>query len=149
MSSQLSRFLVLALVGTLVIAGCSGDGSTGTDNGTDNKDDTISIETVTPNSGLTPDVSTDFVVNIEYELASADSGELSVGFNSVEVGRYQMIVEAKVFIAKGSGEHQFNVTVFPKNWGAAGDFVVYVNLSEYPHGPSWTPLATDIRVLTF
>ena len=56
---------------------------------------------------------------------------------------------AKALVDKGPGEHQFNVTVVPKDWGAAGDFEVYVNLSEYPHGPTWTPLAIDIQVLTF
>jgi hypothetical protein len=149
MLSKMSSFLVLTFVGVMAISGCGSDNSTGTDNGTDNGDDTISIESVTPESGLNAGIATDFVVTVEYELASADSGELGVGFNSVEVGRFHMLSDAKVFIAKGSGGHQFNVTVAPVDWGAGGDFRVYVNLSEYPHEASWTPLATDIRVLTF
>jgi hypothetical protein len=140
-------FLVLIFVGALVLAisGCSGDNNTGPDK----MDNTISIKLVTPDSGLNADVVTDFVVTVEYELASVDSGELYIGFNSVEVGRYQMINDATALVANGSGEHQFNVTVVTKDWGTDGDFVVYVNLSEHPHESTWTPLATDIRVLTF
>jgi hypothetical protein len=143
---EMRSFLVLTFVGVLAISGCGNDNATGPDK----KDDTISIKLVTPDSGLKADTETDFVVTVEYVLASADSGELLIGFNSVEVGRYHMISSATALIAKGSGEHQFNVSVVTRDWGgAAGDFAVYVNLSEHPHAFSWTPLATDIRVLIF
>ena len=84
---------------------------------------------------------------MQYELVSAESGELGIGFNSVEAGRYQMIVDAKTVIAQGSGGHTFNVSVVTKDWGDE-DFVAYVNLSEYPHEHTWSPLATDTEVLT-
>ena len=71
-----------------------------------------------------------------------------VGFNTDEVGRFTIISDATVLVTRGSGEHQFNVTAVPKDWGATGDFKLSVNLSEHSHGPSWTPLAIDIQVLT-
>ena len=60
-----------------------------------------------------------------------------------------MISAATHLVEKGPGQHQFNVNVAPVNWGAAGDFKVFVNLSEHPHGFSWTPFASDMQVLTF
>jgi hypothetical protein len=146
MLSKFKGFVVLIALGSVAVLGC-GDDDTPT--APEKIPDTISIKSVTPSSGLIGDAPTDFVVVVEYVLASADSGELAIGFNSVQVDKFNMISAAKVLVAKSSGEHQFNVNVFTKDWGAAGDFKVYVNLAEHPHGPTWTPLATDTRVLTF
>jgi hypothetical protein len=143
--SKMRCIFIVTLVGLMIFFGCKSKSPTGPDG----ENDSITITSVTPNSGLTPGIVTSFVVNVEYELASVDSGELGVGFNSVEVGRYAMITSAKVLIGKGSGSHQFNVSVVTRDWGNAGDFKVYVILSENPHGTTWTPLAWDIRTLTF
>ncbi|MCJ7581928.1 MAG: hypothetical protein MUP98_15550 [Candidatus Aminicenantes bacterium] len=142
--TKMRWFFIVTLVGSLIFVSCNKNPT-----GPEVLSDNITIKSVTPNSGLTPGIVTAFVVNIEYELASKDSGEVNVGFNTAEVGRYAMITGAKSLIAKGSGVHQFNVSVVTQDWGGAGDFSVYVNLSENPHPASWTPLATDILVLTF
>lgn len=144
MLTKMRWFLIVTLIVLLTFLGCSDDNATGAE---ENGDDII-IKSVTPDSGLIPGIVTDLNVIVEYELVSADSGEVMVGFNIDEVGRFRMISGATALVVKGSGEHQFNVTIVPKDWGDTGDFKVYVNLSEHPHGPSWTPLATDIRVLT-
>ena len=144
MLTKIRWFLIVTLVGLLTFFGCGDENATGSEENSD----TISIKSVTPDSGLPPGIVTDFVVIVEYELTSVDSGEVMIGFNTVEVGRFSMISGATALVVKGSGENQFNVTTVPKNWGVAGDFKVYVNLSQHPHGPSWTPLATDILVLT-
>ncbi|UCG50536.1 MAG: hypothetical protein JSW58_10025 [Candidatus Latescibacterota bacterium] len=144
---KLRSFVVLIVLGALAFWGCGDDNGSGP--GKVEVQDSISIKSVTPNSGLVEGIQTDFVVAVAYHLASADSGELNVGFNNVQIDQFNIVSDAKAFVAKGSGEHQFSVSVFPKNWGDAGDFKAYVNLSEHPHGPSWTPLATDTRVLTF
>ena len=136
---------VVTLVGLLIVIGCGDDKSTSPEK----PEDSIVIKAVTPDSGLTPGVVTEFVVNVEYELASADSGEVGIGFNTDEVGRFLMIPAAEILVAKGSGEHQFNVSVIAKDWGGEGDFQVLVNLSEHPHGYSWTALAGDTWVLAF
>ncbi len=145
MLSKMRGLLFLTFIGVLAISGCSGDNA----GDPDKPADIISIKTVTPDSGLKVDIETDFVVTVEYELVSADSGEISIGFNTSEVGQYQILKAANALVDIGSGEHQFNVTVVTKDWGADDDFLVYVNLSEYPHVFTWTPLASDIRVLTF
>ncbi|MFO7886371.1 MAG: PKD domain-containing protein [Desulfobacteraceae bacterium] len=46
-------------------------------------------------------------------------------------------------VSQGTGTLVFNVETIPKDWGSQGQFSVYVNLSEYPHPQSWTPLASD------
>lgn len=143
MLSKIRWFLIVIMVGLMVFFRCGEKNSTEPgENG-----DAITIKSVTPESGIIPGIVTDFDITVDYELASKDSGEVMVGFNTDEVGRFAMISYATALVVKGSGEHQFNVTTVPKDWGDAGDFKVYVNLSEHPHGPSWTPLATDILVL--
>lgn len=140
MLSKMRWFLIVIMVGLIVFFRCGEKNSTKPEeNG-----DAISIKSVTPESGIVPGIVTDFVITVDYELASKDSAEVMVGFNTDEVGRFVMISDATALVVKGSGEHQFNVTSV---WGDAGDFKVYVNLSEHPHGPSWTPLAIDILVL--
>jgi len=145
MMTTMRWIVAVTLVGFLIIVGCGDDNSTNAEK----PEDTIIITSVTPESGLTPGVITGFVVDVEYELASADSGEVGIGFNTDEVGRFVMITDAKVLIAKGAGEHRFNVSSLTRDWGEAGDFQVLVNLSEHPHGPTWTVLAGDTWVLTF
>jgi len=145
MLTRMRWILVVTLVGFLIVLGCGDDNSTSPKK----PEDTIVIKSVTPDSGLIPGAVTDFVVAAEYELASVDSGEVGIGFNTDEVGRFVMISDAKVLIAKGGGEYQFNVSTHTKDWGGTGDFQVLVNLSEHPHGPTWTVLAGDTRPLAF
>jgi hypothetical protein len=145
MLSKLRSVVVLIVLGAVAISGCGDDDPTGPVK----ISDTISIKSVTPNSGLIADVGTDFVVVVEYQLVSADSGELDVGFNNVLVDKFHIVSAAEALVVKGSGEHEFNVTVVTKDWGPAGDFMAYVNLSEHPHEASWAPLDTDTWVLTF
>jgi hypothetical protein len=137
------------VIGAAVIVGCGDDNGDGNVAGPDPARDSISIKSVTPSSGLTPDVETDFVVVVEYYLESADSGELDVGFNNVQIDKFHIISPAGVLVARGSGEHQFDARALARDWGDEGDFKVYVNLTEHPHGHTYTPLATDVEVLTF
>ena len=145
MLAKMRWFLFVTLVGLLTSFGCSDEDTAGP---VQENSDTITIKSVTPNSGLSPGIATDFVVIVEYELVSADSGDVMIGFNTNEVDRFAMISNATALVLKGSGEHEFNVNVMPVDWDVAGDFKLYVNLSEHPRGLSWTPLATDIQVLT-
>jgi len=147
MVTKIYRFLIAGLIGMLIVFGCKKE--TPTDPGGTTYPDTITIISVNPNTGLNAGVATPFVVNVEFELISSDSGEVMIGFNTNVVGSYQMLSAASEFVDKGTGQHQFNVNVVPVDWGADGDFKVYVNLSEHPHGITWRPFATDQQVLTF
>lgn len=113
-------------------------------------EDRISIQSVSPNSGLVDGADTNFTVVIGYTLVTKNSGEVMIGFNNGDsVGTYTMISDATAIIDKGSGEHTFNVTVRVKDWGGRGDFKVYVNMSEHPHPFSWSPLASDTQAIGF
>ena len=70
MLTIMHRFFIVIFVGFLTFFGCGDENPTGPEEASD----TISIKSVTPDSGLTPDIATDFVVTVEYELVSTDSG---------------------------------------------------------------------------
>ena len=140
-------FLVLSLTLCAVIglAGCGGSSTT-----PPIEEDFINIVSVTPDSGLVDGVDTDFTIVVEYNLYSYTQGVLKIGFNNGEsINSFRIVTNADFLVNKGSGEHEFNVTVIPKDWGSQGDFKVYVNISEYPHPSTWTPLDGDTCVLTF
>jgi len=140
-------FLVLSLTLSAVIglAGCGGSSTT-----PPIEEDFINIISVTPDSGLVDGVDTDFRVVVEYNLYSYTQGVLKIGFNNQEsINSFRMVSNADFLVNKGFGTHEFNVTVIPKDWGSQGNFKVYVNISEYPHPSTWTPLDGDTCSLTF
>ena len=94
--------------------------------------DAIGIISVDPNAALTDGIEYSFTVNTEYILVSVDNAELNIGFNTENAFSYSLISGAAAAVSKGSGEHTFTVSATAKAWGAAGDFKVYVNLSESP-----------------
>lgn len=110
----------------------------------------IHIVSVTPSSGLTDNTLTTFTVSVSYTLKSAAQGELSIGFNNgSDIDTYYMKSSADYTVSEGSGTHQFIVQAITKDWGTQGDFEVEVDISKYPHGTTWSPLALDFRALTF
>ena len=136
-------FLIIGILSSVIFQSCEKE------NDSEELEDNIEIISVSPSSGLVDGVDYDFTVTVEYNLASVNSGLLMIGFNTEEVDRFRMISEASTIVDKGSGTHTFNVTATAKDWLAAGDFKVYVNLSENPHPSEWTPLSTDEEPLSF
>jgi len=113
-------------------------------------EDFINIISVNSDSGLVDGVDTDFTVVVEYNLFTYNQGILLIGFNNGEsINSFRIINNADFLVNKGSGTREFNVTVIPKDWGSQGDFLVFVNISEYPHPSTWTPLDSDTYALTF
>ena len=115
----------------------------------DKEIDIIEIISISPSMLLVDGVEYNFIVNIEYDLVTVNSGMLMIGFNTEEVGKFYMLSEATEIVSKGSGVHTFDITTIAKDWMSEGDFEVYVNLSENPHPSSWAPLATDVMTLNF
>ncbi len=115
--------------------------------------DFIHIINVTPDSGLIDGVDTDFTVVVEYDLASSDEGELSIAFNDLlnnegNPGNHWVLCDARYYINKGSGMHEFNVTRKPKDWGSEGDFDVWACIDEIPEIDN-SLLDCDKKILTF
>jgi len=133
---MLSVFVAVAFA----LAGCGG-GNSGTSNAS-TSGDIISINSISPTSSVANQV-TSFAIEVSYSLTSKDSGLLMVGFNTDQIDSFTMIPSQEFTVPKGSGTHTFNVTTTPVNWGSAGSFKAYVNLSENPHPSTWTALANN------
>ena len=147
---KLNLFLVISMIFIifLLTAGCGGTTTT-----PPTEEDFINIISVTPDSGLIDGVDTDFRVVVEYNLFSYDSGKLSISFNNLlndegNPGNHWNITSANYYINKGSGTHEFNVTVKPKDWGDEGDFNVWVCIDEIPNIDDIL-LDCDEKILTF
>jgi len=115
----------------------------------DKEIDRIEIISVSPSMLLEDGIEYNFTVKIEYDLVTINSGMLMIGFNTEDIDEYIMLSGATVIVDKGSGVHTFDITTIAKDWMSDGDFKVYVNLSENPHPPTWSPLASDTMTLNF
>jgi len=108
-------------------------------------EDVVFIISVDPSAGLVPDVSTDFTVSVEYCLVSFDEGEICINFNDGD-SLYDYSTKGVEQVTEGTGEHTFNVTATPKDWGEAGYFEVQAIL----YGPEWAYfLSIDRKDLLF
>lgn len=136
-------FIIIGFLSLIMLLGCEKD----TD--IDKEIDIIEIISISPSMLLVDGVEYNFIVNIEYDLVTVNSGMLMIGFNTEEVGKFYMLSEATEIVSKGSGVHTFDITTIAKDWMSEGDFEVYVNLSENPHPSTWAPLATDVMTLNF
>ena len=136
-------FIIIGFLSLIMLLGCEKD----TD--IDKEIDIIEIISISPSMLLVDGVEYNFIVNIEYDLVTVNSGMLMIGFNTEEIGSFTMLAEATEIVSKGSGVHTFDITTIAKDWMSEGDFEVYVNLSENPHPPTWTPLASDMMTLSF
>lgn len=112
--------------------------------------DSVTIISVTPNSGLVDGNSYDFTIVVQYVLASDNDAELTIGFNnSTSVNAFVTLTASTAVVVKGSGEHTFDVNAAAKDWQTEGDFQAYVYMAEYPHSSPFTPFASDKEILTF
>ena len=136
-------FIIIGFLSLVLFQGCEKD----TD--VDKEIDRIEIISVSPSMLLEDGIEYNFTVKIEYDLVTINSGMLMIGFNTEDIDEYIMLSGATVIVDKGSGVHTFDITTIAKDWMSDGDFKVYVNLSENPHPPTWSPLASDTMTLNF
>lgn len=128
---------------TVVLSACGGGGSSTAT--TEAATDSIKIVSVTPSS-VVAGQSTIFTVEVAYSLITKDSGLLGLGFNTDKVDSYVMASSQEFLVSKGSGTHVFTAAAVPKNWGSAGVFQAYANISENPHpATGWKPLANATK----
>jgi len=111
--------------------------------------DNVKILSVIANGKLINGDSAVFVILGEYTLVSHDSAEVLIGFNNGEQNAvYNMHPDAEQIIIKGSGSFEFTVKTVVKDWGTAGSFRCYANISPYPDAKGmWSPYSSDNFIL--
>jgi hypothetical protein len=145
--NKLNLFLVISMIFVVFLftAGCGGSPAA-----PPIEEDFINIISVNPDSGLIDGVDTDFTVVVEYNLYSSTQGRLDISFNTDMVDAWSPVWDAEFLVNKGSGTHEFNVTVKPRNWGSQGDFSVSVGLWKVPFViGEYNNLDWDKKILTF
>ncbi len=137
---RMTRILFLVLTWCLLLFGCDLFNQ-----------DSVDIVSVVPDSGLVDGQSYTFTVGVRYRIASAEQGELSVGFNNGDASDvFLMATSGNAIVEKGSGEHSFEVIAMAKKWEWGTPFQIIATLSEYPHSSStWTNLDSDKKSLHF
>ena len=109
--------------------------------------DYVKILSAEPSENLTEGETVTFQIEVEYELSSAGQGMIMVGFNTYSYDSYSMVSSSSLIIEKERARVTLTPSVTIKDWGPGRFFQVYVNLSPYPHGDSWSPLSSDTRAL--
>jgi hypothetical protein len=103
-------------------------------------DDTIAIKSVSPEN-LVEGQETEITVNVAYELLSREEGQINLGFNAGRGNGYRIV--GSTLIKIGAGETVVRARIVPTRTGKLPFAKIFVNLSEYPHRPKWSPLAGD------
>jgi len=107
-------------------------------------EDTISIKSISPGK-LVEGQKTEIAVTISYELLSREEGQINLGYNRGAGNGYRIIGNTRIQI--GSGETVLRANIVPARTGNLPFAKIFVNLSEYPHRKSWSPLAGDSHTI--
>ena len=106
--------------------------------------DYVKILSVTPSSVENKGDRATFTVTIKYSLNAKEQGIIYLGANTSREDTSHL--QTQTIVSKGSGTVTLNMTITTaRNW----DTEIYVNLSEYPHSWSWSPIDwTTYRITT-
>lgn len=107
-------------------------------------EDGIVIESITPDTFIDGQP-VEIEVKVRYELRSRERGEINLGSSDGRASGYRIIGRTQV--PAGKGEAVVRGRFLPKRTGTLPVARVHVNLSEFPHRPRWSPLATDAEIV--
>jgi hypothetical protein len=90
-----------------------------------------------------------FEIVVRYLLTSQETGTVMIGFNNGKAVKTMSMIDKEFrSVEKGEGEITFNITTTVKDWGSEGDFMLHVNLSDFPLPQrKFQPMAGDRYVL--
>ncbi len=108
-----------------------------------NNMDYIKIISVIANGRIKENENCSFTVTIEYNLSSCENGIIYVGFNNDKYDIWSL-TEESVIISEGTNTITITTEANAVYWNGIL-MNCYVNLSEYPHESSWSPLASDFK----
>jgi hypothetical protein len=101
--------------------------------------DKIRILAFQPSGAVRSGVETEFTIEIEVNLQSANNGVARVGFNLDSPTSFRMMDSRDV--QEGIQKISFSVKTKPVDWGNRGYFAVMVNMGPKTTEPQWTPTA--------
>jgi hypothetical protein len=107
-------------------------------------EDTLQILSVSPET-LTAGQETEITVTVAYELLSREQGEINLGHSGGRGNGYVIAGQTQVSI--GKGETVVHARITPVRTGKLPFTKIFVNLSEFPHRDSWSPLANDSHTM--
>jgi len=108
--------------------------------------DAIKIISITSAQPVHRGVENEFTVEVEYNLESSDEGVIGLAFNLQDPNAYA-IVETKI-VQSGAGTATLKARVIPVDWKDRGRFTALVNLSKHPHEEKWSPLVSDMQIIS-
>jgi hypothetical protein len=101
--------------------------------------DKIRILAFQPSGAVRSGVETEFTIEIEVNLQSANNGVARVGFNLDSPTSFRMMDSRDV--QEGIQKISFSVKTKPVDWGNRGYFAVMVNMGPKTTETQWTPTA--------
>lgn len=133
MKSEKMLWTALLLVVVLCMFGCG-------KSDTSAAGDSLTIDNITP-SVVTAGTPTTFTISVSYTLNSKSSGVINFGFGTATA--YGLEADEQI-VSMGTGTAELVATKTLTD----PNTVVSVDLSEYPHGSSWVPLASAEKPIT-
>ena len=107
--------------------------------------DDIRIVALAPVEGVTRGVETEFTVEVDLDLQSADEAAARIGFNVASPQQFRMFDSRD--LQRGRHRLTFTVKVVPVDWGDRGDFAVMVNIGPRTDTKQFQPTASVTKVI--
>lgn len=108
----------------------------------------VSILSVSPNSTIISDTTTEFTIEIEYSYHGISKPVLDIFYTNDSI-TYEPFIDTAVTLSPGEGQKTFIVNVTPHNNGVNSSAGFLVSLDSNPDGMFNNQLARDFKHITF
>jgi hypothetical protein len=99
-----------------------------------------------PAEGVTRGVETEFTVEVDVDLQSADEATARIGFNVTSPQQFRIFDSRD--LQRGRNRLTFTVKVVPVDWGDRGDFAVMVNIGPRTDTKQFQPTASVTKAIS-
>ena len=108
--------------------------------------DDVRIVGLAPAEGVTRGVETEFTVEVDVDLQSADEATARIGFNVTSPQQFRIFDSRD--LQRGRNRLTFTVKVVPVDWGDRGDFAVMVNIGPRTDTKQFQPTASVTKAIS-
>ena len=108
--------------------------------------DDVRIVGLAPAEGVTRGVETEFTVEVDVDLQSADEATARIGFNVASPQQFRIFDSRD--LQRGRNRLTFTVKVVPVDWGDRGDFAVMVNIGPRTDTKQFQPTASVTKAIS-